>query len=431
MIFINQTFKGGFWFMVIDFKELVNLCEDELISREYTWHTHNKISCEWKLLLHWMTERGYSGFNEEIGLKYCDETFRTHILNGLLKKNDRIRLRAVRMLISYQKDGDFEFRTPRVENCFAGNTGRDIVYYLLHLRDTVHLSEDTINNKKLYLYAFNNYLENHILTFNDLSIDILEDFYRTQNYTLASKHNCNSTLRLYLRYAFDTGITEKDCSIFVLTDNYKKSCKIPTTYEECEIRQIISSVNRASATGKRDYLILLLAAEYGLRSSDIVNFKFDQIDWDRNIINITQHKTDIPVEYPLLSSVGNAIIDYLKNGRPRTDVTEIIVAAESAKMGRKLAEPTIHSIVSKYMHQANIKNWNHKKHGAHSLRHSLASNMLKKNISMPIISTVLGHQNTASTKVYLSVDIDKLGQCPLPIPALHTNHYRIRGVENE
>jgi site-specific recombinase XerD len=83
------------------------------------------------------------------------------------------------------------------------------------------------------------------------------------------------------------------------------------------------------------------------------------------------------------------------------------------------------------MHQANIKNWNHKKHGAHSLRHSLASNMLKKNISMPIISTVLGHQNTASTKVYLSVDIDKLGQCPLPIPALHTNHYRIRGVENE
>jgi len=83
------------------------------------------------------------------------------------------------------------------------------------------------------------------------------------------------------------------------------------------------------------------------------------------------------------------------------------------------------------MRLANIKNWKHKKHGPHSLRHSLATNMLKKNISMPVISTVLGHQNTESTKIYLSVDTDKLRQCPLPIPALHTKHYRIGGVENE
>lgn len=179
----------------------------------------------------------------------------------MLKKSDMIRLRAVRMLISYQKNGDFEFRTPSVEYCFTGNTGRDMEHYLLHLRDTVHLSEDTINNKRLYLYAFNSYLENHFLTLVNVSIDMIEDFYKTQNYTLASKHNCNSTLRLYLRYAFDIGITEKDCSIFILPDNYKKNCKIPTTYEESRIRQIISSVNRASPTGKRDYLILLLAAE--------------------------------------------------------------------------------------------------------------------------------------------------------------------------
>lgn len=175
----------------------------------------------------------------------------------------------------------------------------------------------------------------------------------------------------------------------------------------------------------------MLAAEYGLRSSDIVNFRFDQIDWDRNILSIRQHKTDIPVEYPLLPPIGNAIIDYLKNGRPKTDATEVIVAAESMKKGKKLTEPTIHSIVSKYMHRANIKNWEHKKHGAHSLRHSLAANMLKKNISMPVISTVLGHQNIASTKVYLSVDTNKLKQCPLPIPDLHTDHYKIGSVENE
>lgn len=168
---------------------------------------------------------------------------------------------------------------------------------------------------------------------------------------------------------------------------------------------------------------LRLAAEYGWRSSDIVEFSFSQIDWDKNVIRFSQHKTGMPVEYPLLSSVGNAIINYLKHGRPVTDSEKIIVSAESAKRGRPLSTPTVHSIVAKYMHKADIKNWKSKKHGPHSLRHSLATNMLKKNITMPIISTILGHQNTESTKVYLKVNVEKLKQCPLPMPRICSKYY--------
>jgi site-specific recombinase XerD len=209
-----------------------------------------------------------------------------------------------------------------------------------------------------------------------------------------------------------------------MCDNYNKRCKIPTTYDEEEIRRMIASVERSSGTGKRDYLILLLAAEYGWRSSDIVGFRFSQIDWDKNIIRFSQHKTNIPVEFPLLSSVGKAIIDYLKHGRPVTVSEEIIVSAESAKRGRPLSSPTVHSIVAKYMHKANIKNWKSKKHGPHSLRHSLATNMLKKNVSMPIISIVLGHQDTESTKIYLKIDLEKLRQCPLSMPRINSKHYK-------
>src|SRR5690554_6407726 len=119
------------------------------------------------------------------------------------------------------------------------------------------------------------------------------------------------------------GITSKDNSSFVLNDNYNCHCKIPTTYDEDEIRKIIASVEHSSGTGKRYYLILLLAAEYGWRSSGVVGFRFSQIDWDKNVIRFSQHKTGMPVEYPLLSSVGNAIIDYLKHGLPVTDSEEI------------------------------------------------------------------------------------------------------------
>ena len=190
-------------------------------------------------------------------------------------------------------------------------------------------------------------------------------------------------------------------------------------------RRILEAVDRASAIGKRDYVILLLSSEYGWRSSDIVNFRFEQIDWDRNTISLSQHKTGSSVVYTLLSSVGNAVIDYLKHGRPKTEASEIIVSCETEKRGKKLSAPTVHSIVTKYIRRANISHWQQKKHGPHSLRHSLATNMLKKNISIPIISTVLGHQNTESTKVYLSVDFNRLKQCPLPIPRLKTVFYEV------
>lgn len=410
--------------MVTNFKTLVSLCEDELNSREYAAVHLGRIKAEWENLTHWMELHDYTTFSESIGFQYCHETFGTHILVEKLAHNERIRLRAIRMLTSYQKDSDFEFRTPQVEKLFHGSTGMEMSLYLSYLRNVQHLSENTIKNKEHYLYQFFCYLGKHSLSLDDLCIETMAKFFNSMDYSLASRHNCNSTLRIYFRYAYDKGITTKDNYNFILKDNYNHRCKIPTTYDEDEISRIIASVERSSATGKRDYLILLLAAEYGWRSSDIVGFRFNQIDWDKNIIRFSQHKTDMPVEYPLLSSVGNAIIDYLKHGRPVTNSEEIIVSAEPAKRGRSLSTPTVHSIVAKYMHKANIKNWKSKKHGPHSLRHSLATNMLKKNVSMPIISTILGHQNTESTKVYLKVDVEKLRLCPLSMPRIYSKHYR-------
>ena len=353
--------------MVTDFKTLVSLCEDELNSREYAAIHHGRIKTEWENLTNWMTLHHYTIFSESIGFQYCDETLGTHILAKKLPHSERIRLRAVRMLTSYQKDGDFEFRTPQVEKVFYGSTGMEISLYLSYLRNVQHLSESTLKNKEHYLYEFFCYLEKRSLTLNNLCIEVIENFFASMDYSLASRHNSSSTLRIYFRYAHDKGLTVKDNSIFILDDNYDRRCKIPTTYDEDEIRRIIASVERSHVTGKRDYLILLLAAEYGWRSSDIVGFRFSQIDWDKNVIRFNQHKTDIPVEYPLLSSVGNAIIEYLKHGRPVTDSEEIIVSAESAKKGRPLSTPTVHSIVTKYIRKANIQNWKQKKHGPHSL----------------------------------------------------------------
>ena len=408
--------------METNLKMLIQLCDQELSNREYSFIHHKYISEAWEELLQWMIKNGYESFNESIGYQYCNEVFGSAVSSGI-KKSDRVRLRAVRMLISYQIDGDFEFKTPTVSKApLIGQTGKHMEEYLQYLRKIVRLADGTITLKRFFLLALNTYLENRQIALEDVSIDIFADFYVKQNYTLASKNSCNSTLRQYLRYAYDNGITSKDCSIYILPDNYKKHSKLPTTYTEDEIKRMIEAVDRASAIGKRDYLILLLASEYGWRSSDIVNFSFSQIDWDKNTITFSQQKTGNAVVYPLLSSVGNAIIDYLKNGRPDTNTQQIIVSSWKERKGKKIAEPTIHSIVSKYMKYANISNWEQKKHGPHSLRHSLASNLLKKNISIPIISTILGHQSTETTKVYLSINNTMLKQCALPMPSLKNRY---------
>jgi site-specific recombinase XerD len=413
--------------MVTDFEELVALCDEELRHREYESQYYFRITEHWNCLRTWLSENEITEFSEEIGNRYCDEMYGTHLMPRRSPARFREKLRAVRMLISYQKNGDFEFRCPSVEYVFRGYVGETALMYLDFCKKELFLAEKTIENKRLYLFNFCNYLYVNDLGFDDITTEHTENFFSSMNYTLASRHNAARNISLFLRFAYDNGKSLKDTSVFILPDNYKKDSKLPTTYEEDEIKKLVSSVERASAIGKRDYLILLLATEYGWRSKDITRFSFDDIDWDNNVIRFEQHKTGVPVVFPLLSTVGNAIVDYLKFSRPKTDVPEIIVSMENANKGKPLSSPTIHSIVTKYMKRAGIKNWQNKKHGPHAMRHSLATNLLKKNVAMPIISTVMGHQRTETTSIYISVDYDKLKQCALPMPVLRSPFYSKEG----
>ncbi|MBR1909557.1 MAG: tyrosine-type recombinase/integrase, partial [Lachnospiraceae bacterium] len=377
----------------------------------------------WEKLRYWMEQQGHTEFSEEVGNQYLETMYGTHLLPVKSPVQIREGFRAVRMLISYQKSGEFEFRSPSIEYTFEGNIGVLALDYLDFCRSELGNAQKTLENKRLYLHDFSKYMDDEGLTFADLSVDAIEAFFGFKKYSLASRHNCANMIRHFLQHVYDAGKSDKDCSVYVLKDNYRKNSKLPTTYEEQEIRDMIGSVERASSIGKRDYLVLLLATEYGWRAKDITKFSFDQIDWDKNVIRFEQHKTDVPVEFPLLSSVGNAIIDYLKHGRPVTDAQEVIVSHLGSNRGESLSSPTIHSIVTKYLRRAGVKNWSKKKHGPHAMRHSLATNLLKKNVALPIISTVMGHQRTETTNVYISVDYDKLKACALPMPPLCSSLY--------
>lgn len=189
---------------------------------------------------------------------------------------------------------------------------------------------------------------------------------------------------------------------------------------------MLKAVDRGNPKGKRDYAMILLAARLGLRASDICSLTFENLLWSQNLIVLIQEKTKKRIELPLIAEIGNAIIDYLKYGRPIAELPYVFLHANHGY--RKLQEPTLHSIVCHYMRLAGIANVDAKKHGPHALRHSLAGFLLEKKTPLPVISEVLGHTNTESTKTYIKIDMDSLSQCALEVPTVSDHFYREGGA---
>ena len=400
---------------------------DELDQRGYGQNTkwcYKKIC---RSILAWSCKNEIAEFNESASNRYCDENINGHICNPSESLHYKKTLRVARMLVCLNKGEDFEFRAPRTEYEFKTSLKDHIAGYLSYCTYIKRLFKTTIEGRRLVTFRFDKYLSEQAMELGDVTVEALEAFFSSAYCTKASRHSYKPIIKELYRYLYDNRVLDKDYSTLVLKEpKVHLGSKVPSTYTENEIKRMIEAINRSSAKGKRDYLVMLLAAEYGWRASDITLFRLDQIDWEKNRISMVQYKTGVPVEFPLLASVGNAIIDYIKHGRPAGGDDVIIVNHENTHKGQKLKSPTIHSIVSKAMSTANIANWKDKKHGPHSLRHSLATNMLKQNVAIPIISTILGHQSTETTKTYIKVDIPKLRQCSLPVPELKSSYFQIR-----
>ena len=197
-------------------------------------------------------------------------------------------------------------------------------------------------------------------------------------------------------------------------DKCIKQAKLPSVYTKEEVEALIKSIDRSSPKGKRDYAIVLLTARLGLRATDVCCLTFENLKWEKSLIVFNQNKTGNKVEFPLISEIGEAIIDYLKFGRPESELPYLFLKVTSPY--DRLNRSTLHSIVTLYLNRAGIQYKNERKHGPHALRHSLAGVLLQKKIPVPVISEVLGHKNTESTRYYLRIDLNSLRQCALEVP---------------
>lgn len=373
-----------------------------------------------KKIAAFMKKKDYKYYSSEV----CEKYIKSIIGNGIyqsLKRSKKDKMRCANVLLEYQSTGSVLYRSVQKTYEFKGETGSHMKRYLKY-RLSQNISAKTIASDRIYLNRFNDYVRTHNI-FKIAEIkkgDILGFIHTLSFFNHGTIHCTLSSLRGFIKYLFVNNYIPIDLSYVIPKDNYKSNSKLPSTYSVDEIAKLLRAVDRGSPKGKRDYAIILLAAKLGLRASDICNLQFENILWNRDSIVLTQGKTGKQIELPLLEEIGNAIIDYLKYARPESKLPYIFI--HLIAQFQKLKAPTLHSIISFYMRRAGI-NYKGKKHGPHALRHSLAGLLLEKMTPLPVITEVLGHKNTESTKDYLRIDLQSLRICALEVPQLNTNFY--------
>ncbi|MBM3705903.1 MAG: hypothetical protein FJW66_05190 [Actinobacteria bacterium] len=162
-----------------------------------------------------------------------------------------------------------------------------------------------------------------------------------------------------------------------------------------------------------DKAIGILALFTGLRSCDIAGLTLESIDWDRDLISITQQKTEFPLELPLTAVVGNAIYDYLTSERPHTESRYLFVSQN--KPYDRLKNESMGNVAVRIFKAAGIRQLKGDRKGFHIFRHHLATALLGNGVSSPVISRTLGHSSPNSLEPYLSADFPHLKECSMSI----------------
>jgi site-specific recombinase XerD len=219
-------------------------------------------------------------------------------------------------------------------------------------------------------------------------------------------------VRSLLRFAIQEGLIDEAVLDTVPSVKSVRQARVPSVWDSVDVAKVLEAIDRANPSGKRDYAIVLLICRLGLRAVDVKRLEFADLDWPSNQLSVVQAKTGRRVVLPLLKDVGWAIIDYIRSGRPASDCPQVFVR-HTAPIGPFSDQDHLHQILVKHARAAHVGLGEQRRHGMHSLRHTLATRLIEDGTAVERIAEILGHQSVESTGVYLKSSLRLLAQCAL------------------
>jgi integrase len=395
--------------------QLIDQSIQYLKACEYSDRTIEHYSNVWNSLLKYSKEKSVQYYTLDFGMEFIANHYGISF-DSKLSQHHVALVRPIRALGDIKQHGhamkQYAGFSPKI-TCYHFK-----IYELYEERLTERgLSSRTIAYKIRVLNNLLLYLEN--LGVTDIShlkpAHIFAYLETLKSHAGSTRETILYALRNILRFLASEGLSEQKLADLFPTISTHSKDPIPSVYSVDEIAKILNSVDTESRVGKRNYAVLLLAARLGMRAGDIHRLRIDQIKWSNDCIEYVQQKTNTPIVLPLLKDVKLALLDYLKNSRPISDLPQVFLTTKAPYTNGSEVDMYYH-VMQKHLKLARVEEKPIRKKGLHALRHSLASNLLAKNTPMPVITGILGHKHSDTTSIYLKIDLNQLRLLALEVP---------------
>lgn len=379
----------------------------------------------------WIDIRRY--FHAASSTKYNESLLQEYLLKINTQRNNstmkewkwKINRKAVYVLMEVARIGCFHWEIIKKDlRCNIPRIEYIRQKYLNSLKQK-NLSQSTI---KLHDYVFRKTIEHAgIKTQEDIvSLEpeaiqsIISKF--ANNCCKRSMATILPILRSMLKFLYTGSLIKRDLSGMVM-GGFVQRGSVAAYITKKDQMELVTGLENES---KRTKAIILLALHLGLRDCDICNLTFHEIDWQHDRIRLIQKKTGKPLVLPLLSDVGNALMDYILNERPkRTDQYPYIFLRKQAPYNKLTS---VYSTCSKLLNKLGIKPVNGNAAGVHLFRYSLVHRLLATKVPHQVIKDTLGHTSKESDKPYLSMTESMLRMCALDLSVIGRITWKEDGI---
>lgn len=213
-----------------------------------------------------------------------------------------------------------------------------------------------------------------------------------------------SAIRGFLSYLYRHDVLSVDLSHLVVSPRVYKHEQCPRYLTREQIEAVLTAINRQNPKGRRDYAMVSLLVAYGLRGIEVVRLRLDDIDWRNQRLHIRRRKAGNNTTYPLAVSAGEALLAYLKDGRPASAHREVFLAT-MAPFAPLIYSSALARVVRKYMAIAGVQI---DRPGTHTFRYSCAQRLLDERMPLKLIGDYLGHLDLSTTQRYTKIAIESL-----------------------
>ena len=228
----------------------------------------------------------------------------------------------------------------------------------------------------------------------------------------ASANVVATALRSFVRFLQLQGIASSTWAAAIPRAADWRLARVPRVLTDDEVHAFLAAFDRVAAQGRRDYAMALCLLELGLRAGDVAQLTLDAIDWRASTVTLAAGKARRGSCLPLPARVARAVADYLRHGRPPTAGRALFVEHRPPR-GRAIRVTGVRSAMRLAYARAQL---DPRLTGTHVLRHTMATRLLQRGVSLKAIADVLRHRSLDTSAIYAKVDLPTLATVALPWP---------------